>query len=237
MNTFRLLLRPLWAPKAGFEALAKEAPSLRRSLGWMLAAALPWWLASAWLGTREALAGYEAFREIRGPVWEAVLQALPDLSRGDLREAFAAWPAAPAWSAVAPWVPLIALAGLFGTWLHDGVWDHAGLWLLRGLKAEKRGRVQATLAAEAQAQAVGWIAAALGLLAFVPGIGGWSTFLTAPLSVWLWLLRGWALAAHHGCPPWKGVVATLLHLVLFGLFLLVFLVLPLVLLAPLLAGA
>jgi hypothetical protein len=57
-----------------------------------------------------------------------------------------------------------------------------------------------------------------------------------PLTAWLWLLRGWALAAHHGCPPWKGVVATLLHLVLFGLFLLVLVVIPLLLMAPLLAG-
>lgn len=233
----RILLRPLVAPREGFAAFAAEAPSLRRSLGWMLAAALPWGLASTWFGTREALSAYAAFRDLRGPVWEAVFQALPDLSRSDLREVFSAWPAAPAWGAVAPWVPLIALVALFGTWLHDGVWDHAGLWLLRGLREEKRGRVAATLAAEAQAQAVGWIAVALGLLGFLPGAGGWIALLSWPLAAWLWLLRGWALAAHHGCPPWKGVVATLLHLVLFGLFLLVFLVLPLVLMAPLLAGA
>jgi hypothetical protein len=96
--------------------------------------------------------------------------------------------------------------------------------------------VKATLAAEAQVQAVGWIGTALGLLAFLPGPGGWAGLALLPLTVWLWLLRGWALAAHHGCPVWKGVVATLLHLVLFGLFLLIVVVIPLLIMAPLLAG-
>lgn len=234
--TILSLLRPLWAPREGFRALAPEAPSLGRSLGWMAAAALPWWIASAWFGTRQSLLEYTAFREARGGMWDTVLQLSPDLSRQDVQQVFAAWPVAPAWPQVAPWVPLLAALGLFSLWLHDGVWDHAGLWLLRGLKPEKAGRVKATLAAEAQAQAVGWIGTALGLLAFLPGIGGWIGLMLFPLTAWLWLLRGWALAAHHGCPVWKGVGATLLHLLLFGLFLLIFLVLPLLLLAPLLAG-
>jgi len=232
----RPLLRPLWAPKEGFAALAAEAPGMKRSLGWMTAAALPWWIASAWFATRQGLQNYAAFRDARGAVWDAVFRALPDLSPDDIRQAFSVWPAAPSWSLLAPWIPLLAAVGLFSAWLHDGVWDHAGLWLLRGLKAEKAGRVKATLAAEAQAQAVGWIGTALGLLAFLPGVGGWMGLALFPLTVWLWLLRGWALAAHHGCPAWKGVLATLLHLVLFGLFLLIVVVLPLLLMAPLLAG-
>ena len=161
---------------------------------------------------------------------------MPDLSPDDIRQAFSVWPAAPAWSHLAPWIPLLAALGLLGIWLHDGVWDHAGLWLLRGLKTQKAGRVKATLAAEAQAQAVGWIGTALGLLTFLPGVGGWMGLALFPLTAWLWLLRGWALAAHHGCPAWKGVVATLLHLLLFGLFLLIVVVFPILLMAPLLAG-
>ena len=230
------LLRPLWSPRQGFADLAADAPRLGRSLGWMTAAALPWSVVSAWFGLREQLAAYAAFRDGRGEVWDQVLAMLPDLGREDVRQAFAAWPAAPAWAHVAPWVPLIAAASLFSLWLHDGVWDHAALWLLRGLKPEKAGRVKATLAAEAQAQAVGWIGTALGLLAFLPGPGRWMGLVLSPLAIWLWLLRGWALAAHHGCPPWKGVVATLLHLVLFGVFLAVFLLIPLLLMLPLLAN-
>jgi hypothetical protein len=232
----RRLLRPLWAPRAGFAALASEAPGLRRSLGWMTAAALPWWMASAWFGTRQGLQDYAAFRDARGPVWDAVFLALPDLSAADIRQAFSVWPAAPSWPHAMPWVPVLAALALFGAWLHDGVWDHAGLWLLRGLRPDKGARVKATLAAEAQAQAVGWIGTALGLLAFVPGLGPWMGLILFPLTAWLWLLRGWALAAHHGCPVWKGVAATLLHLALFGLFLLIVVVLPLLLMASLMAG-
>lgn len=230
------LLRPLWSPRQGFLDLAADAPRLGRSLGWMAAAALPWSLVSAWFGLRQELSAYAAFRDARGEVWNQVFAALPDLSREDVRAIFAAWPAAPAWSHLAPWVPLIAAASLFGLWLHNGVWDHAALWILRGLKPDKAGRVKATLAGEAQALAVGWIGSALGLLAFAPGVEGWASLGLFPLTAWLWLLRGWALSAHHGCPVWKGVAATILHLVLFGLFLSVFLVLPLLLMLPLLAN-
>ncbi len=229
------LLRPLWAPGEGFRDLAVDAPGLKRSLGWMLAAALPWKVAAAWFGLRAGLAEYAAFRDGSGPAWQGVYRAIPDLSREDIRQAFAAWPAAPGWDHVAPWVPLIAVASLFSLWLHDGVWDHAALWLLRGLKADKAGRVKATLAAEAQAQAVAWIGAALGLLAFLPGIGDGMGLALLPLTAWLWLIRGWALAAHHGCPTWKGVSATLLHLVLVGLVMVVVVVLPLLVMAGVMA--
>lgn len=231
------LLRPIWSPRQGFADLAVDAPRLGRSLGWMMAAALPWWIASTWFGARQELAAYAAFRDGRGEVWDQIFAAMPDLlSREDARQAFAAWPAAPSWVHLAPFVPLIAALALFGAWLHDGVWDHAGLWILRGLKADKAGRVKATLAAEAQAQAVGWVGTALGLLAFLPGVDGWMSLVLFPLTAWLWVLRGWALAAHHGCPPWKGVVATLLHLVLFGLFIVIFLLIPMLVLLPLMAG-
>jgi hypothetical protein len=38
----------------------------------------------------------------------------------------------------------------------------------------------------------------------------------ALVNLWFWGLRGFALAARHGCPPWKGVAATGLHLALLG---------------------
>ena len=202
----------------------------------MLAAALPWWVASAWFGTHSALESYAAFREGKGPIWEEVFHSFPDLSRADVMQAFSLWPSPPSWPHLAPWVPVMALLGLLGVWLHDGVWDHAGLWVLRGLKAEKASRVRATLTAEAQAQAVSWLGTALGLLTFLPGAGGWVGIGLLPLTAWLWVLRGWALAEHHGCPVWKGVGATLLHLVLFGLFLFVLVALPLLLFLPLMAG-
>jgi len=47
--------------------------------------------------------------------------------------------------------------------------------------------------------------------------------LLLPLGIYFWIIRGYALAAWHGCPPWKGVVATLLHVVLVGGMLVVFL--------------
>lgn len=233
---FRRLLRPLWAPREGFRDLAADAPGLGRSVGWMMSAALPWWMASAWLGLRQALHEYEAFRDVRGEMWDSALRATQDLNRSDLQQVFGAWPAAPSWAHVAPWFPVLAVLGLLGVWMHNGVWDHAGLWLLRGFKAEKPGRVKATLAAEAQAQAVGWVGTALGLLTFLPGMGGWMGLILFPLTAWLWLLRGWALAAHHGCPVWKGVVATLLNLVLFGMFMVLLLVIPLLFMALLLSS-
>ena len=38
------------------------------------------------------------------------------------------------------------------------------------------------------------------------------------LGAYFWILRGFALAAFHDCPLWKGIVATLLHILIAACF-------------------
>ena len=75
-----------------------------------------------------------------------------------------------------------------------------------------------TLAADAEALKVGVLGAVLDLLSGIPGAGCLFQVLLLPVGIYFWILRGYALAAWHGCPVWKGVVATLLHAFLTGLF-------------------
>jgi hypothetical protein len=102
--------------------------------------------------------------------------------------------------------------GVLSIWLHDAVWDHLALWLLRGLGRPRSFRD--TLVADAEALKVGVFGALAGLLKYL-GIG--FTLLVWPVGIYFWILRGYALSAWHGCPVWKGVVATLLHAALMGL--------------------
>ncbi|HJU83980.1 MAG TPA: hypothetical protein VJ600_07195 [Holophagaceae bacterium] len=210
-------VRCLVSPVEGFRAWAAEAPSVASSLRGLFAWRLPLALLQAWLSGRAALALLAQFRDPGSDLWrEAMTRAGAAGFLEDLRTFLESLPAVPAWERFWPWLLPLVPVGLLGLWLHDAAWDHAGLWLLRGLR--KDGAVRATLAAEAVALTVGTAGVAIALLALLPGVSLVFSLVAWPLGAYLWLLRGVALAAFHGCPTWKGVVATILHLVLFLAF-------------------
>lgn len=191
-------------------AFAGEAPPLGPALGALLLRWIPPALADAALSLHGVLGAYAALRAGEPPAWALRLGADPEAWRA----LAGALPAPPPFGRLWPWLLLAVPLGLLGTWLHHAVWDHTGLWLLGGLKAGRGFR--ASLVAEAQALRVAVLGTLAGLLGFLPGLG----LLLAPafllLSGYLWILRGFALAARHGCEPWRGVAATVLHAVLLA---------------------
>lgn len=210
----RDLLLAALAPWRAFPVRAAQPPGLGRALGRMIALRTPLAFASGLLSYQALDALLEGMRTLRGPFAERLLTRLPaGIHPSDIQAVGEYYALPPTGSAA---LALLGLAPLWvlGLWLHDAVWDHGCLWMLGGLKGGRGFR--ATLVAEAEALTVGSVGAALGLLAFLPGVG-W--ILSVPLLLvegWFWILRGFALAAWQGCPPWKGVVATLLHVVLMG---------------------
>jgi hypothetical protein len=203
-GSFRALLRPGVAFEGQPPDLSKAV--LDMALVWVPLALLN----AAWTAIR----GLRVYESLRGGVLPFPFLEWLRLDPGDLQELLAAFPAPPTFGQLWPWLILLVPLGVLGTWLHHAVWDHGGLWLLGGLGA-KRG-LKTTLLAEAQALRIAAVGTLVGLLGFLPGWGVWLTLPLLLLDAYLWLFRGFALAARHGCEPWRGLGATVVHAAVLG---------------------
>ncbi len=203
-DSFRALVGPGLAFK-------HPPPTLGRAVGGM---ALVWMPLAAfnavWL-VRLGLRSYMAVRQ--GAVLPEWLGTL-GLDPGDLSDLIATLPPAPPFGRLLPWVLLLVPLVVLGTWLHHAVWDHAALWLLGGMKHHRGFRT--SLLAEAEALRIAAVGTLVGLLGYLPLVGGALALPLLLLDAYLWLFRGFALAARHGCEPWRGIAATVLHVVLLG---------------------
>lgn len=205
-------------PREGFQELAAAPPALGPSLGRMLLLRVPVaYLAWAIAVVKFSLT-YTAFKAMDGVVWRLLLPRLgelsPDLRVEELRTFLEQLPQLPPLGLLLAWGLLVAPLGILSLWLHDAVWDHGCLWLLGALKGQKAFRT--TLLAESEAFSVGVVGALAALLGDIPVLG---LLLGLPLmlvGLYFWVLRGFALSALHGLPLWKGIGATLLHIVLAG---------------------
>jgi len=209
---FAASLRALARPGSAFH---HPPPTLAKALGAMALVWTPLALLQA-LGTSwRALQAYGAMRGGTLPAW---ISARLGLDPGDVQGLLQTLPPPPAFGQVWPWLLLAVPLGVLGTWLHDAAWDHVGLWLAGGLKG--KGGFRITLGAEAEALRITALGTLVGLMSFLPGLG---LVLSLPLllvDAYLWLFRGFALAARHGCERWRGLAATVVHAALFGCFLL-----------------
>lgn len=193
------------------QAFRHPAPGLGTALWNMVRIWVPLALVHTGLTVWRALGAYQALRQGAIPGW---LGAWLGLDPEDLTAWAQGLPSPPPFGHLWPWilagVPLLVV----GTWLHHAVWDHTGLWLLGGLR-ERRG-FRASLVAEAEALRVAALGTLAGLAGFLPVLG---TLLALPLlllDAYLWVFRGFALAARHGCEPWRGIGATVVHAMLLG---------------------
>jgi hypothetical protein len=210
-------LATLWnralRPGAGFPERAAEKVPLGAAVNEMLLLRSP----VAFLGLLLTYSGFASlYARVADPgseFWRSLLAQVPDsVDPEDLARILANLPPLPSLSRMLVPLALLAPVAILSLWLHDATFDHAGLWLLGGLK-EGRG-FRATLAADAEALKVAVFGAALALVGDLPGAGFLIAILILPVAVYFWIIRGYALAAWHGCPPWKGVVATVLNVVL-----------------------
>jgi hypothetical protein len=228
------MLVRLWhralAPDQGFRLLAVEDLPLLPSLGRLLALRAPVAFLDLWLTYLGFVRMYQAVIGMQGPVWDLLLPRLPlDVSAEELRYLLQDFPSLPSTATVLPWLLLAAPLYVISLWVHDAAWDHGCLWLLGGLKA-KRG-FSTTLIAESEALQVGVFGALLALTTNLPTVGWLFSLPMGIVGLYFWILRGFALAAFHRCPLWKGIVATVLHAGLVILFVLGALLLLLLLLA------
>lgn len=209
---FRLAFRPLTGFQDEARAELPAGKAFLRMLAWRTA--LGW--ADGALSLWGFAAGYAGFKTMEGPLWGRLLamvtQLNPELRAEDVRALVADLPALPSLGRMLLWMlPLVPL-GVASAWLHNLVWDHGCLWLLRGVERTKGWRI--TARAESSALWAGSAGVAIGLLGHLPVLGLVLGPVLGALGIYFWVLRGVALAAFHGCPVWKGVVATLLHVVI-----------------------
>lgn len=207
---FAASLRALLHPGAAFQA---PPPSLGRATRDMALVWVPLAFANTALTVSHSLQAYGSLRQ--GGIPTGVVDWL-GLDPENLQAFLRTLPAPPAFGQVWYWLLLVVPIGVLGTWLHHAVWDHTGLWLLGGLK-QKRG-FRTSLLAEAEALRIAALGTLLGLAGFLPFLGPLLALPLLLLDGYLWLFRGFALAARHGCEPWRGIAATVVHLILLGCF-------------------
>jgi len=201
-------LRALIRPGAAF---ACPPPDLGKAVMDMAQVWIPLALVNAvWTAAR----GLRAYEVLRSGTLPRGLPGWFGVDSGDVQELVSRLPAPPALGRIWPWLVLLVPLGVLGTWLHHAVWDHTGLWLLGGLRANRGFRT--SLLAEAQALRIAAVGTLIGLLGFLPVLGVWLALPLLLLDAYLWLFRGFALAARHGCELWQGVAATVVHAVLLG---------------------
>ena len=204
-------------PVQAFHRRASEEADLGRMLRRLVLVRTPpalvgWVLAYAGLAT-----AYQKLFTSGGTLWHQIPPLLPEsVSPEDLKALVQTLPALPPWPRMLPWFVVLAPLGVLSLWLHDAVWDHLALWMLGGV--DPKSRFRATLLADAEALEAGAFGAVAGLLKYLPPVGCLVQVLLLPVAVYFWILRGFALAARHGCPLWKGITATLLHVLLVVLF-------------------
>lgn len=213
MERFEVLWARAVHPARAFGERALEAPPLGEAWRGLLLLRAP----LAFLGLLLTYANFQTLyaklADPAGEFWTFIVQRAPEaVDPAELTAALGHLPGLPSLIRMLPWLALAAPLLVLSLWLHDATLDHLSLWLLRGLKTRRSFRI--TLVADAEALKVGALGAALGLLAELPGTGLAVTLLLVPVGIYFWILRGYALAAWHGCPLWKGLAATILNMVL-----------------------
>jgi hypothetical protein len=207
----------LWSrvadPARSFPARRAEAPALRVSLKEMLLLRSP-------LAFLALAFEYASFRSLygrlsdpSGDLWTTILRSVPGApDPADLKVALARLPELPSTHGLLPWFLLASPLVVLSVWAHDVTFDHVALWVLRGLGGDRSWR--ATMTADAEALKAGVFGSAFGILFLLPFLPAPLVLVQLPVAGYFWILRGFALAAWHGVPLWKGVAATLVHVLL-----------------------
>jgi len=206
----KMYFRMTFIPMRTFAELAEQSLKLWTSLGWMLLFRVP----LAWiLGTINYTWILLLQQSINNPPQSLIhLFEKLKLRPEDVLSELQALPSLPALSCTWPWIGLLALLGVIGLWAHNVAWDHVSLWMLRGTKPRPSIRVSGVAIAEVMGAAS--LGSLLGLILTVPFIGLLFSPILLIVNIYYWALRGISLAKYHGCPVWKGIAATLLHVFL-----------------------